>query len=358
MRDDLQFAALHSDDALLDALGARTPGASLGVAAGVDASASPDLAARLLGAWTHEIDTRPGPLTDLLSAGAAVPSGGIDRPLAAIEVDAVHTGEGRVARLHARPRRSAMPRGAAVATAACLVLGLGGAAAAVSGSGSLDSIRRAVGAAPASDSQSPAERASALLAAAEEALDAGDLNLAADRMTRAQYLLAEISDARVARTLRAKMAALQTRWQRIVAPVSGALPKGEQSDKPGGMLPLLTDPESADSTPYAQPGATAPGAVEDPRDPQLVPDAGVDDPSHKLPLPSDPGLHSAKEDLADTREELRDKAKDKLDKDELKSLPERKAPPEVPKEPMPGDLPGPDEGSLGGLDPGSRPFTL
>lgn len=354
MRDDLQFAALHSDDALLDALAARTPGASLGVAAGVDASASPDPAARLLGAWTHEIDTRPGPLTDLLSAAVGA-TAAIDRPLTPVEAAAAGAGDGKVAGLHARRRRSAMPRAAAVATASVLVLGLGGVAAAVSG-GPLEPLRRAVGSVSNGNAeQDPAQRATALLLSAEEALDAGDFNLAAERMTRAQNLLPQVTDAKAARTLRAKIAAFQARWQRIVAPVAGALSKEEQAEKPSTMLPMLVPPKQ-DGTPAGeatQSGAPTP-AGEVPQE-QLVPEAGMDDPSNKVPLP-DPGLSSAKEDLADTREKLRDRAKEKLDKDKLNDLPENRTPREVPQEPMPGDLPGPAEGPLGGLDPGSRPL--
>ncbi len=86
MSDDLQFGALHSDDALLDALGGRVPGASLSVAQGVTPCASEDVVARLLAAYAEEIDNRPGPLTELLRnpVPAAVR---LERPLAAVDQD-------------------------------------------------------------------------------------------------------------------------------------------------------------------------------------------------------------------------------------------------------------------------------
>lgn len=356
MRDDLQFAALHSDDALLDALGTRTPGASLGVATGVDATASSDVAARLLGAWTQEIDTRPGPLADLLGAGAAGSGARSERsPLTAIETDAPSA-----IPLHARPRRrTAMPRAVAAATAGVLVLGLGGVAAA-SGGAPFESLRRAVGAAPeVAEVKSPAQRATALIAAAEQALDAGDLTLAAEQLAQAQNLLPQVLDARAARTLRAKMAAFQARWQKIVAPVVGALPKAQKSNKPAGALPTLVDPQ--------RPGAPAPaqssvGELGEPPDGQLVPEAGVDDPSDRIQLP-DPGLepaeggrlNDAKDDLNNAKSNKLGTTKDGLNtaKDGLKDRAKGKLEPrpqgEAPKEPMPGDLPGPANGPLGGL---------
>jgi hypothetical protein len=279
--------------------------------------------------------------------------------LAAIDAD-----EPPVTPLHARRRRSAaMPRAAVVATASVLVLGLGGAAAAVSGGG-WEPLRRAVSsvASDTGEAKDPAQRATAFLAAAEEALDAGDLTLAADQLSRAQNLLPQVTDAKAARTLRAKMAAFQARWQRIVAPVTGALKDGQER-KSSPMLPMLTDPKRPGATPQASdPSIPSPAAGEDP-EAQLVPEAGMDDPSHKVPLP-DPRLDSAKDDLADTREKLRDRAKERLDKDKLdkekwdkerlKPVPE-KPQPEMPQGPMPGDLPGPSSpGPLGGFDPGWR----
>lgn len=364
MRDDLQFAALHSDDALLDALGARTPGASLGVATGVHATVSGDIAARLLGVWAHEIDTRPGPLAELLGAGVAGSGArGEHSPLTAIEIDAVPSGEGSVTALHARRRRrTAMPRAAVAAAAGVLVLGLGGVAAASGGTPFVESLRQMVGAAPeaAAEAKTPAQRATALLAAAEQALDAGDLTLAAEQLARAQNLLPEVLDARAARTLRAKMAAFQARWQKIVVPVVGALPKAHKSNKPAaGALPTLVDPQRPA---LPAPAQSSVGELGEPPDGQLVPEAGVDDPSDRIQLPgsgldSDKGgrLDDAKDDLNNTKSDKLGTTKDGLNtakdglkdraKDKLEPRPKRQAP----KEPMPGDLPGPANGPLEGL---------
>lgn len=330
MRDDLHFAALHSDDALLDALGARTTGAAFGVAAGVDVSAAGDPVARLLGAWAQEIDTRPGPLAHLL--GEVDPATRQDRPLAAVEP--------AVTRLHARPRRVLVPRAVAAATAGVLVLGLGGVAAAVSGGSPFESLRRVVGAAPqVSDAQTPAQRASALLAAAEEALDAGNLTLAAERLAGAQGLLSQVTDAKELRTLRAKLAAFRARWEKILGPVSGAVSKAEQAEKRAAELPGVVEKRSGVPDRQILPDSY------DSRRPQLVPEAGMDDPSDRLALP-DPGLEDekgdrlegAKQGLQDTRDQIKDRAGKKVDQ-----LPKRKEP----AKPLPGDLPGPLDGRLG-----------
>ncbi|MGQ0465786.1 MAG: hypothetical protein ACT4QG_10760 [Sporichthyaceae bacterium] len=340
MRDDLQFAALHSDDALLDALGARATGAALGVATGVDSSAEGDPVARLLGAWAHEVDTRPGPLTHLLGE---VEQAGAERPLTAVEPGVTH--------LHRRPRRRALPRAVAAATASILVLGIGGVAAAVSGGTPFESLRQFVGAAPeVSDAETPAQRASALLVGAKDALDAGNLMLAAERFAGAQELLPEVSDAKEARTLRAQLAAFRARWEKVVAPVSAAVSKAEQQAEKGAVPGAV---EKRSGVPDEQ---ILPDSF-DSRRPQLVPEAGMDDPSDRLTLP-DPGLEDekgdrlesakqgledgkgerlegAKQGLEDTREDLKDRAGDKVEQ-----LPKRNEP----RKQLPGDLPGPLSG--------------
>lgn len=360
MRDD--FSALHSDDALLDALGARARGAALGVAAGVDPSAAADSAARLLAAWAQEIDTRPGPLAHLL--GEVDPAARTERPLTAVK-PAVTRLHGRLSRAkqeqrgtsalaseaiepvdrreHSRPRRSAMPRVVAAATAGVLVLGLGGVAAAVSGGTPFESLRRVVGAAPEiSAADTPAQRASALLAAAEDALDSGNLTLAAERLAGAQELLPQVTDAKELRTLRAKLAAFRARWEKVLAPVAGAVSKveqAEQAEKRAAELPGVVQKRSGVPDKDIVPDSF------DSRRPQLVPEAGMDDPSDKLTLP-DPGLEDekgdrlegAKQELKDTRDELKNRAGKKVEQ-----LPKRKEP----AKPLPGDLPGPLDGRLG-----------
>ncbi len=342
MSDDLQFAALHSDDALLDALGARTPGASLGVAGGVDASASADVAARLLGAWAHEIDTRPGPLTDLLAQGAPAHAR-IDRPLSAV-------GNSKVAPLAGRRRRRAMPRIAAAATAGVLVIGLGGVAAATGGA-PLESLRRAVGAAPAAaDTSSTAARASSFLASANKALDARNLSLAAVNFGRAQDLYFQIQDSDSLESLRAKIAAFRARWDAVAAQLAGAIAKGDKSasESPMPVLPALRAPNSPESAavPLLEPNYQLPGpeAKE-----QAVPEVGLEDPSDRVKLPDEgledekgDRLEGAKEGLKDAKDRIKDRAAEKL-------KPERNAP--APSKPLPGDLPGPSRGPVDGLGP-------
>ncbi|MGQ0843711.1 MAG: hypothetical protein ACT4QF_06215 [Sporichthyaceae bacterium] len=345
MNEDLQFAALHSDDALLDALGARTPGAALGVAAGVDLSASDDAAARLLGAFAREIDTRPGPLAHLLDPNAAPAPARTERPFTAVE-------ETSIAPLAARRRRRAVPRIAAAAAAGVLVVGLGGVAAAVGGAAPLETLRRAVGAAPEATPtlSTAAAQASSLLASAGKALDAGDLPLAADRFGRAQDLYFQIQDTAAARTLRAKIADFRARWETVVAPVAGVLAKGEgsSSKSTAPVLPALRQPKASEpaAKPLPEPNYQLPGpeAKE-----QLVPEAGMDDPSCNVSLPDEgledekcDRLEGAKTGLNEAKDQLKDKAAEKL-------KPRRSDP--APTKPLPGDLPGPSRGPLDGLGP-------
>jgi len=110
--------------------------------------------ARLLGAYTNEIDTRPGPLTDLLTAAVpnATPAGVgsatiirsdralADRALAAVTAEDDGTswaaaGSPNLVPGSRRRRRVVVPGRWPSVRSARLVLGLGGVAAAVTGGG-------------------------------------------------------------------------------------------------------------------------------------------------------------------------------------------------------------------------------
>jgi hypothetical protein len=354
MSDDLQIGALHSDDALLDALGARVPGASLGVAAGVTPAPSGDLMARLLAAYAEEIDTRPGPLTELLST--PVPVGArSERPLAAVAPDAVaaEVSEPPVTVLAAaRRRRLAMSRTAAIVTTGAMVLGLGGVAAAVSGKvGGFDNLRRAVssvtGSAPSS--HNAAERATNLLQGARDALNDGDLQTAQDRLAQVQRLLPLISDPDLARTLRAELDALHRRWAAVAPALTSVVSHGAGKPTPNG----------ASSRPT---GATGPagvyGSTTTPQSPQaIVPGPVLQDPTENLSPVDNSPVGPAKDDLKDkanqklghslpgpagpAKDDLKDKAKQKLGH----TLPDPGGPalPEPSPRPTPGasSLPAP-----------------
>jgi hypothetical protein len=307
MSEDLRFAALHSDDALLDALGSRVPGAGLGVAAGVSADAEGDPIARLLGAYVAEIDNRPGPLSTLLEAALVdAAAERTDRALVPAAGTSWAAYEAAPAVLPLRRRRTFAPKAVAVATTGALVLGLGGVAAAT-GSSPLEPLRRAVGSVSGqvTPDRSPAERATQYLDQAEKALARGDLVTAADQMAQVQRLLPLISDPDLLRSLRAELDALRERWQAIMSPAAAAVAKADT----GSGVGSATDPS----------GSTAGGAVIAPpgHGPEtLVPGTGFTDPTQRLPAMRGDNIDHAKN-------QLKDRAKEKLG------------------HPLPGDIPPP-----------------
>jgi|GEM_PF-6120452 len=313
MSDDLQFAALHSDDALLDALGARTLGAALGIAEGVDQNLSGDVVARLLGAYATEIDTRPGPLTGLLRPGVAASRP--DRALAAVSADAP-TQIGHRRRPDSRQHRLVGPRAAAVTTVGALVLGLSGVAAAVTGGGPFSDLRRVVSSVTgSSDAEpTPAERALKLLVSAEAAMNDGHLKLAADRLAQVEALLPLVNDPDIARTLSADLDALRLRWQAIATPAGATVARPGSKSSPGGaptsQVPGVAGPNGI--TP------AGPSAFPEP----LVPGTGVADPTQDLSAVNNSGIGS-------TKDQLKNKAKQKLG------------------HPIPSQAPLPDQAPLG-----------
>jgi hypothetical protein len=317
MSEDLRFAALHSDDALLDALGGRVPGAALGVGAGIAADAEGDPVARLLGAYVAEIDHRPGPLSTLLEgAPPAVAAEHTDRPLVPAAGTCWAAYEAAPAVLPLRGRRAFAPKVVAMATTGALVLGLGGVAAAT-GSSPLEPLRRAVGSVSGdvTPGRTPAERASQYLDRAEKALNAGDLVTAADQLAEVQRLLPLITDPDLLRTLQAELDALRERWQRIMSPAAAAMSRTGDGT-PGSGAGSSTDPTNGG---YISPPGHGPET--------LVPGTGVTDPTEQLPAMREDNIDHAKN-------QLKDKAKEKLGH----PLPDQ-------QHPLPGDIPPP----VGGL---------
>ena len=318
MTDDLQFAALHADDALLDALGARTPGAALGVAAGVPREVEGDLVARLLGAYVAEIDNRPGPLSTLLETALVdAAAEHTDRALVSAAGTSWAAYESAPEVVPLRKRRTLAPKAVAMATTGALVLGLGGVAAAT-GSSPLEPLRRAVGSVSGevTPARTPAERASQYLEQAEKALNEGDLNTAADQLARAQRLLPLITDPDLLSSLRAELDALRERFQRVVAPSTTAVGKTANGTA-GTGAGAATDPTAGGGL------VQAPGHGPE----TLVPGTGVTDPTEQIPAMRDDNIDHAKS-------QLKNKAKEKLGH----PLPDR-------DHSLPGDIPGP----VGGL---------
>lgn len=209
MSEELKFAALHADDLLLDALGARRP-----------VESSDDVVAGLLQAFVTELDTRPGPLTGLLAADFydsydAADSVPTPHPVtvvsAAPPVDLIsHRRSGRARNLVAH-------RAAAVVTVGALVLGVGGVSAAVTGDGGpLDGIRRVVGSVTeqVTPQRSDADRISGLLSDADRALAADDLRSARELLEKARTRIEGAADPQSFSSLRANLIELRDRWHR------------------------------------------------------------------------------------------------------------------------------------------------
>lgn len=350
MSEDLDFAALHSDDALLDALGGRVAGATLGVAHGVAPSASADVVARLLGAFAVEIDTRPGPLTRLLATDTALTAnqpapmdpvlatiGRSDRGLAAVPAaDGTTWGDAVPPAVTVGRRwrgRVVAHRAVALGAAGALVLGLGGVAAAVTGKGGpFEDLRRAVSSVTHSSTphRTPADRATKLLEGAESAMNNGDLKAADDRLSQAERLLPLISELDVARTIRADLDALRQRWAALVPAPAGAASKPATHPSPAGV----PGPKHGGAT--ATPGSPSATPTAD----SLVPGANVGDPTKDLTTVNDSPVGAAKDNLKSKTKKAREKLGKSLPQ-QAPTLPDH----QLPDQPLPGGLPGP----VGGL---------
>lgn len=202
---ELNFAALHADDLLLDSIGARRP---VGSHRGVDGSV--DVVAGLLQAYVTELDSRPGPLLSLLTAD--------DAPMPAPSAAMVPPPPVELAshRRTARAKFLVAHRAAAVVTVGSLVLGIGGVSAAVTGDGGpLDGIRRVVDSVTeqVTPQRSAAERISGLLTDADKAIAAKDLRQARELLEKARTDIEGASDPRSFSSLRTNLIEMRDRWR-------------------------------------------------------------------------------------------------------------------------------------------------
>jgi hypothetical protein len=320
MSEELELATLYSDDHLLDCLAGRTE------------VSDPDLVSDLLAAFAAEDDTFPVRRADatLLSVGshpAFVPAPAA--PVHAADAPAAEPGPpasvppavpaARTRRLHV------LPRTAATAGVMAVVLGIGGAAAAVGGnSGPLQHLRRAVisvtdQVAPGSSRE---DRVADLLNDAHVALRTGNLRLASEKAGKARQQLSGLTGS-VAEALQDELATVLERIrsasQRIGAAAANAgIPGGSTivgHPSAGGHSGAADDAEAAGSPAATKAastkgtrtaGAASPSAT--PSHPGLgdrLANTGVTDTTDQLPkgMPGEPGIGDAKEKLKDKANE-------------------------------------------------------
>lgn len=280
-QEELEFAALHADDLLLDALGARRP---------VGDTGSDDVVAGLLAAYAQEIDTRTGPLTGLLTADAAdyVP---MPQPVPAM-VPAPPIGDTvplPASRRDNRARFLVAHRAAAVVTVGSLVLGIGGVSAAVTGDGGpLDGIRRVVGSVTeqVKPQRSDADRISRTLSDAEAALAAADLRGARELLEKARTDIEGAADPTAFSSLRSNLIELRDRWHQALEPAAEpASPEVTETDS--GLDPTVPGEEVL--APDGEPGGLVDGAKDNPAD--------------KLPVGPESGITQTKDQIADRAEQ-------------------------------------------------------
>lgn len=323
MSEELELATLYSDDRLLDCLAGRTE------------VSDPDVVCGLLAAFAAEVDTYPVLLADatLLSVGshpALVPGRSSATAPVLDEDEPAEPCPGMLALPISRSRRHLMlPRTAAAATAMVVVLGVGGAAAAVGGNvGPLTQhIRNAV--ISVTDQVAPGhsreDRVADLLNDAHVALRNGDLRVASEKAGRARQQLAGLAGP-VAEALQDELATvlarIQTASQRLgLAAANAGIPGGSTIAGHHATTGRATahgggsNPGSPTATKEASVGAAT---VADDASPSATPshrtlgdrleDTGVTDTTDQLPkaVPGEPGI-------GDAKERLKDKAKEQLD---------------------------------------------
>lgn len=281
---ELEFAALHADDLLLDALGARRP-------AGASGAYANDVVAGLLQAYVHELDTRPGPLTGLLVAEDEF----VPMRHAAPAMVAAPPADPIPLASHRRPRFGVGHRAAAVATVGALVLGLGGVSAAVTGQGGpIQGIRHVVGSVTdqVTPQHSEQDRISRTLAQAEKALSINDLRSARELLEKARADIEGQPDQTAFSALRNDLIALRDRWHRAF----------EQSTSPAQAAPGTSDgklnpavPGGSVLSPDKKPSAIVDNAG----------DAGTDNntPAEGFPVGPKSGLAQTKDQIADHAEQ-------------------------------------------------------
>ncbi len=227
MSEELKFAALHADDLLLDALGARRP-----------VGASDDLVAGLLQAYVAELDTRPGPLTGLLHGESFSTADYVPMPVPVATRTPAPPVELTSHRRSGRARFLVAHRAAAVVTVGSLVLGVGGVSAAVTGEGGpLDGIRRVVGSVTeqVTPQRSDADRISGLLSDADKALAADDLRSARDLLEKARTGIEGASDPKSFSSLRTSLIEMRDRWHRAFDEDQAAPQAAPDSDRFDGV---------------------------------------------------------------------------------------------------------------------------
>lgn len=304
----LEFAVLHADDLLLDALGGRR-----------EAGAPGDPVVGLLRAFTAEVDDMPRSIAGLADPGRGWALASAD--------DVPGFGAAPPVQLPT-PRRARIllaPRAAAVVTIGAVVLGIGGVSAAVSGEGSpLQGIRRVVDtvAAQVTPERSDADKVSALLREADAALAVGDLGKARGLLVQARERLADVDDVVALGPLQQNLIQLQNRWNSALTEAQQivAAPVVQKTDQSAPGRGRDTPPEVADEATQGPAVPTSPadvvpgdGTVGSPTDGlRDVPDRAVPD----------------REELGETKAQLQEKVAD------LQPLPDLPGPIGERREPM------------------------
>ncbi|HVE25242.1 MAG TPA: hypothetical protein VNC22_07560 [Sporichthya sp.] len=288
---ELEFAALHADDLLLDALGARGPLAASG--------GTTDVVAGLLQAYVQELDSRPGPLTGLLVVDdefvpVSHPAPAMVAAPPLVESLAESLAEPIALSSHRRLRFGAGHRAAAIATVGALVLGLGGVSAAVTGQGGpIQGIRHVVGSVTdqVSPQRSEQDRISRTLAQAEKALNVNDLRGARDLLEKARTAIEGQSDQTAFSALRTNLIELRDRWHRAFD--EAATPSTATPGQDAGTI----DPSVPGQT-VLSPQGKAGGLVDGTTD-------GADDntPTQGLPVGPKSGITQTKDQIADHAEQ-------------------------------------------------------
>ena len=282
---ELEFSALHADDLLLDALGARRP-------AGASGDFHTDVVAGLLAAYVNEIDTRTGPLTGLLVAEdefvpmpQAAPAMGAAPPAPSDELPIPLAS-------HRRPRFGVGHRAAAVATVGALVLGLGGVSAAVTGQGGpIQGIRHVVGSVtdPVKPAHSEQDRISRTLAQAEKALSVNDLRGARELLEKARTDIEGQPDQTAFSSLRDDLIVLRDRWHRAFDE-SAAPAQAAPSQSDGKLNPTV--PGGSVLGPDKKPSAIVDNTGKDPNTP-----------AQDFPVGPKSGITQTKDQIADHAEQ-------------------------------------------------------
>lgn len=282
MSTELEFAALHADDLLLDAVGGRRE------------ATDTDPVAGLLAAFAADVDTRPIPAER--PQPASIPRQGVQDPPPPVPLPL--------------RRRVLAGRVAAIATAGAMVVGIGGVSAAVAGSpGPFGEIGQVVSAVAerVTPERSAADKVTRLLAGARDAIERGDAQTANELLALARTRLTTVEDPSDVRHLQARLRTLQVRLGELTGPATAAVPRGERPDGPADVVDQPGQAPKAAVPNSKAPAATGSTIVDDSSPSQspeeLLPGTGVQDPTERLVPERQPGLGEAKERLKDKADE-------------------------------------------------------